>query len=164
MTPHQVVAVAVRLFAAWLLIAVFRNAASFAFLPRSEVPGFWVAATFLALAVLLVGILWFFPLSIARKVLSQESAKAEASATPDMWLAMGCALIGLWLLTSALPSLVFNTYAPIYSNSSSSDESLGRLVVYYAAEVGIGLWLVFGAKGFRQLFWWARNAGVKKAL
>src|SRR5215468_10600085 len=102
MSPHQAVAVAVRIFAAWLGISVLRDLASFAFLKQTDMPGFGFVVTVLALAALLVSALWLFPGTIAGKLLSPDNAKPEPSASPDLWLAMGCALLGLWLLTSAL--------------------------------------------------------------
>jgi hypothetical protein len=163
MSPYQAVAVAVRIFAAWLGITVLRDLASFAFF-KPDMPGFGFAVTVLALAVLLVGILWLFPGTIAGKLLSPDNAKPETSASPDLWLAMGCALLGLWLLTSALPTLIFDTYALVHLNPGDDRGNIPQSVVYYIIEVAIALWLVFGAKGFRRLFWWARNAGYKKAI
>jgi hypothetical protein len=124
-------------------------------------PGLGVEVAFLVLTAVLVVALWFFPRSIAEKLLSPDSAKPEPSASPDLWLAMGCALMGLWLLTHALPSLIFDAYALIYVDTTSDDASLKRSVLYYVVEVAIALWLVFGAKGFRKLFWWARRAGYR---
>jgi hypothetical protein len=163
MSPHQTVAVAVRVFAAWLGIAVLRNLASFAFLKQTEMPGYGFAVSVLALAVLLVAALWLFPGTIAGKLLSPDNAKPETSVSPDLWLAMGCALLGLWMLTSAIPTLIFDTYALLRLNPGDDGGNVPQSVVYYVVEVAIGLWLVFGAKGFRRLFWWARNAGYKKA-
>ena len=163
MSPHQAVAVAVRIFAAWLGISVLRDLASFAFLKQTDMPGLGFAVTVVALAALLVGALWLFPATIAGKLLSQDNAKPAASASPDLWLAMGCALLGLWLLTSALPTLIFDTYALVHLNPGDDRGNIPQSVVYYVLEVAIALWLVFGARGFRRLFWWARNAGYKKA-
>jgi hypothetical protein len=162
MSPHQTVAVALRLFAVWLGIYGFRTVVSFAYIRDSAAPGFGAAVAFLALTVLLVIALWFFPRCIAGKLLSSDSAKPEASATPDLWLAMGSALLGLWMLTSALPSLVLDTYALLYIDTTSDDTNLERSVLYCAVEVSIALWLVFGAKGFRRMFWWAQHAGYTK--
>jgi hypothetical protein len=162
MSPHQAVAVALRLFAVWLGIYAFRTVVSFAYVRESAVPGFGAAVAFLALTVLLVIALWFFPRSIAGKLLSPDNAKPEAPANPDLWLAMGCALLGLWMLTSALPSLVLVTYALLYIDATSDDTSLKRSVLYYVVEIAIALWLIFGAKGFRKMFWWAQHAGYTK--
>jgi hypothetical protein len=127
-------------------------------------PGYGFAVTLVVLAALLVGALWLFPGTIARKLLSPDNAKPETSASPDLWLAMGCALLGLWLLTSALPTLIFDAYALVHLDPGGDRGNIPQSVVYYVVEVAIALWLVFGAKGFRRLFWWARNAGYKKAV
>jgi hypothetical protein len=164
MSPYQVVAVALRLVAVWLGIYALRTVVSLAFLRRSETPGLGVAVAFLALTGLLALALWFFPRSIAGKLISPDAANTEASATPDLWLAMGCALLGLWILTAAFPSLVLDTYALVYIGPGADGFELKRSVLYYLSEIVIGLWLVFGAKGFRKLFWWARNAGYNKNL
>jgi hypothetical protein len=164
MSPYQAVAVAVRLFAAWLAIYVLRTVISFALVRQSDVPGFGVAVAFVVLTAVLVGVLWFFPGSIARKLLSPENAKAESGASPDLWLAMGCALLGLWMLTSTLPSLVLDTYALVYIDVASDNSELKRSVLYLLVQIAIALWLLLGAKGFRRFFWWARNAGYKKTL
>ena len=116
MSPHQAVAVAVRIFAAWLGITVLRDLASFAFLRQSDIPGYGFAVIVVALAALLVAALWFFPGTIAGKLLSPDNARPEAAASPDLWLAIGCALLGLWMLTSALPTLIFDTYALLRFN------------------------------------------------
>jgi len=163
MTPHQVIAVAVRLFAVWLAVYVLRTVASFAFMGPREIPGVGVVVASLGLTAALAAALWFFPRLIAGKLLSPEAARPEGPASPDLWLAMGCALLGLWMLTFAVPSLVMDTYALVYVDAASDDSSLKRSVAYYVAEIAIALWLVFGAKGFRRLFWWAQNSGYKKA-
>ena len=164
MSPYQAVAVAVRIFAAWLGTTALRDLASFAFLKQSEMPGYGFAVTVVAISALLVAALWLFPGIIARKLLSPVNAKLETSTSPDLWLAMGCALLGLWLLTTALPTLIFDTYALFRFNYGDDRGNVPQSVAYYVVEVAIALWLVFGAKGFRRIFWWARNTGYKKAL
>src|SRR5580704_12446040 len=89
MSPHQAVAVSVRLFAAWLGIYVLRTVASFAFVRQSDVPGFGVAVAVVVITAALVMVLWLFPGSIAKKLLSAENAKSETTGSPDLWLAMG---------------------------------------------------------------------------
>jgi hypothetical protein len=163
MSPHQTVAVAVRIFAAWLGFTALLQLASFVVVRQSDMPGYGFALTVLALAALLVTALWFFPRTIAGKLLGPENPTSEPSPSPDLWLAMGCALLGLWLLTSALPTLIFDIYALVRISVGSMDPgNMWQSAVYQLVEVGIALWLVFGAKGFRKLFWWAQNAGYRK--
>ncbi len=100
--------------------------------------------------------LWRFPLSVARKLLSPSAKQPEESASPDLWLAMGCSILGLWLITLHVPNMVTLI-------------AFGYLADYAAAAwvpdiVGLtlGLWLAFGGRGFRGLFWLARNAGYRQ--
>jgi hypothetical protein len=78
---------------------------------------------------------------------------------------MGCALIGLWLLASAIPSIVRDALY-LYSSYSQNDDlvEFKHWLAYRFVEVTIALWLIFGARGFVKIFWWVRNAGTKKAL
>jgi hypothetical protein len=159
MSPYQAVAVALRVFAVWLGIYALRTVFSLALMQQHGTPGFWVSAAFLGLTLLFAVALWFFPRSIAGRLFSPEPAKAESSASPDLWLAMGCALLGLWILTSSVPSVVLDTYALVYLYPGTDASDLKRSVLYYCVEIALGVWLLFGARGFRKLFWWAPHAG-----
>jgi hypothetical protein len=78
---------------------------------------------------------------------------------------MICALIGLWLASSALPALVRDCLFLNYAGSRLDDTTtVQHWIIYYLVQLVIALWLIFGARGFRWAFWWARNAGVKNAL
>jgi hypothetical protein len=73
---------------------------------------------------------------------------------------MGCALIGLWVVSSTLPSLIQDALILLaWSGGSDDISSVKHQLVYNAVEVAVGIWLVLGGKGFRKIFWWARNAG-----
>jgi len=172
MSPQQIVAVGSRLLAAWLV----------ARLPGEVNQLYWFIATgvdansaslvfftacALLLEILLVLALWFFPLTVARRLLRASSSETPATSSPDLWLGMGCALIGLWLLTSSVPSLVLNAYVLVGATDNYATTSIRHDVThnvfYHTAQIAIALWLILGARGFRELFWWARNAGISKA-
>ena len=85
-----------------------------------------------------------------------------------MWLSIGCALIGLLLLTTSVPGLLLNLYilvgaATEYGGGNSLRQDVTHNVFYNSAEIAIGLWLILGARGFREAFWWAQRAGVRKS-
>jgi hypothetical protein len=164
MSPLQTVSVALRIFSIWLGLYVIRTLSSIAFLRHGDEPGLWAALAFIAITALIAACLWFFPRSIAGKLLSPENAGQSASASPDLWLAMGCSLLGLWLLTTALPQLILQAYTALFTDSSISGSDLKYSVLYYVLNVTAAVWLVLGARGFRRVFWWAQNAGIKKAL
>ena len=162
MSPHQIVAVAVRLIAIWL-VALVAIDIPYYFL-ATPAPGEDISISVYlgegALFVLVAIGLWRFPLTVASRLLSSDVEKSESPAKPDMWLAMGCSLMGLWLLVTMIPSLVHDLVWLIPPLAGDySDEALRVLFGLHLPKVIIGVWLVLGAKGFRRLFWWARYAG-----
>jgi|SRR6185437_5392257 len=163
MSPHQAVAVAVRLFAVWLGLYVLRTLFDLLLTRDVDAVHVWLSiGIVLASAVVVLG-LWLFPRKVAGALLSKPGADAEPTASPDLWLGMGCALIGLWMLSSAFPAFVRDALI-VYEASTEHDElgSVKYWVFYNAVEVAIAVWLILGAKGFRQVFWWARYAGIRR--
>jgi hypothetical protein len=164
MSPHQAIAVAVRIFAVWLAIYVLRTIPAFFIQGRGDTGGLVAAAIVVLLTLGVALLLWFFPLITAQKLLSSPVAGSASSATPDTWLAMGCALIGLWLLSSAIPTLVRDGLVLYYAGSHYDDTStVKHWIIYNLVQILVATWLIFGARGFRRAFWWAQTAGVKKA-
>lgn len=165
MSPQQIVAVALRVFAAWLCVDLFRTLPVLSFARRGDAPGFLFVLVFFGLTGLLVLVLWFFPRTIAGKLLSAPVSEPTASISPDTWLAIGCALIGLWMLASTLPRLVAEGFTLYQASSDPGYRDQGvtkSWAIYYVVEVAIALWLILGARGFRKVFWWARYAGLTK--
>ena len=162
MTPHQTIAVLVRLFAIWLAIYFARLLPSFhREMVETDDPNAMLAAVVIAvLVVLVVLFLWFFPRTIAWTLLDSKSLAPAEPSSPDTWLAVGCALIGLWLIIPALARLIYNlSMLYLAQRTPNVDTSnLSFTWIYYVVEIAFGVWLVLGARGARKLFWWARNA------
>lgn len=162
MLPHQVAAVAIRLFAIWLGITALRMLPSLLIVGKGKTPGYVYGLFFFALTAVISLLLWFFPSLVVGRVASRP-LENDTPASSDTWLAMGCALLGLWMLTYAVPALVRDTFVLQSAESDYSDTSnIKSWVLYNLVEVAIALWLIFGARGFRRLFWWARSAGLRK--
>jgi hypothetical protein len=157
MSPHQTIAVGVRLFAVW--IAVYASSVAVSYF----VEGSWqFGLTIFTLAAIPVVVLWLFPNVIARGILRSAEADAPLPATADAWLAMGCALIGLWLLASEIPNLVRYWVTIYFADKALDDRKFYTVwLVYNAAQIAIAVWLILGAKGFRRVYWWAQSAGRK---
>ena len=161
MTPHQTLAVVVRLFAIWLAIFVVRAGPSFyrdtALLRDSAASAAAIAIA--AVLILFVLFLWFFPRTVARALLNEHNVTPSAEpASPDTWFAVGCALLGLWLMVPSLGSLIWRI-SVIYlaqRDPSLDTTSLHYDWIYYGANFVLGFWLLLGARGARKLFWWAR--------
>jgi hypothetical protein len=149
MTPHQTVAVGARLFGVWLLL----NALNTGYFALIEL-GKNASASTLALGIFLTAIwalaglaLWSFPQVIARNLLPNPMGNEVPSAAgiaPDTWLVVGCVLIGIWVIVSALPSLAQDiavTWPSVHLASSG---------VYFGVRVLLGAWLILGARGLRK--------------
>jgi len=113
-------------------------------------------------------VLWFFPMTLATKLVP-GSIPDEPNADPPRlveWQTLGVICVGLWGVVDAIPSLVFwITFATL----NLGDDFHGGLtphekatIVSAAVQLAIGLWLVFGAKGFAALLFKIRNGGVAK--
>jgi len=163
MSPYQIIAVMVRLFAVWLAIHLPGQLYAFYFEgTKIDQPytGLITVGILLAALVIILG-LWFFPMSIARKLLSAPALEEASPTTPDTWLSMGCALIGLYLLTEYLPSLIRDSLFLLSSETLAGDFSaLRNSIIYLACMVVIAVWLILGARGFTKVFRWARYAGL----
>jgi multisubunit Na+/H+ antiporter MnhB subunit len=163
-TPHQIVAVALRLFAVWLGLQALTTVPSFFTLNGFHSPNYGWVTFMLAITAVVIFALWVFPLTIAGKLIPRPERQAQPSATPDVWLAIGCTLLGLWTLTTAIPRLVYD-YVAWNAMSSYDDRSqLQHWVVYHLVELAIAVWLILGAKGVRKVFWWAQNVAIRKDL
>jgi hypothetical protein len=162
MSPHQTIAVAVRLFAIWLFLYFVRDTLSFFYDPQAHSrPGaVALAISVILLSGLVASALWFFPLTVARKLLAAPASESAPPANPDDWLAAGCALLGLWVLSLAVPTFIRDALMWYLYRENYGGPPMWPLLFRYVVEIGIAIWLVCGAKGVRAIFRWARTAGV----
>lgn len=166
MTGRQFVALGVRLFCIWLAIYILRYAPAFWLLGKQSLTtpdrAPFVVGTLVLVAIVVA--LWLFPLTVARKLLPRSALDQSISLPAHEQIEQaGFCLMGLWLLTQALPSVVFEVYVfYLYTRPGSM---LGLRPQEYAAlaralvELALALWLLFGARGLRGALRWARTAG-----
>ncbi len=161
MTPRQIVALALRLFAVWLGFQALGYVVWFLW-GRGSQPADYAYVIFMsAFNAVIIPALWFFPRTIARKLLPSDEAPPHSSATADTWLAVGCTLIGLWALTDTVPKLVYDLFL---LNADSGPNDVQRWVLLtHAVKLGIVVWLVLGGKGVGKIFRWAQTAGLNRA-
>ena len=163
MSPHQIIAVAVRLFAVWLAATALLNIPYYYLnaVGQSSSDTIWFFWPIVLPLLLIAVALWRFPLTIAGKLLPSPESKSVEEASPDLWLSMGCALIGLFFIGSTVPSLLVGL---IQNRETLLSQLAGNFQYWLANELlrlAIGVWLVAGAKGFRKVFWWVRSAGLR---
>ena len=160
MSPTQAVALAVRLFAIWLAIYWARWVPYLYAQVRDsenvvESAGDIVS---MVLALFFVLFLWFFPRTVARTLLPKNDPTPITTASPATWFAVGCALLGLWVLSEAIPGVLRNVYVLIYAQrNGASAPGWDAGLAYRLVELAIGFWLLLGAAGVRKLLWWAHD-------
>jgi hypothetical protein len=163
MTPHQALALAVRLFAILVAFYLARELLGFYVYgnERADPHVRWIATIVYVLAGLLLIVLWFFPRTIARGLLPLPAdVQAQPSSSAETWFAVGSSLIGLWLMATAVPGLLRNSLFMFLFRSEPADVSgLISGLLYYAVQFLVGVGLILGANGIRKAAWWARNAG-----
>jgi hypothetical protein len=162
MSPHQTIAVAVRLFAIWLFLYFVRDTLSFFYDPQahSRPDALAVALSVITVSGLVASALWFFPLTVARKLLTSPTSESAPPAQPDEWVAAGCVLLGLWVLSLAVPLFIRDALMGYLYRDSYGGPPMWPILLRYVVEIGIAIWLVCGAKGVRAIFRWARTVGV----
>jgi hypothetical protein len=166
-SPHQAVAVAVRLFAVWLATYLIRTTPIFVItFGEHDDSGLLLASAIVtALGLIVAAALWFFPLTIARQILPTAAAHATPPQPPERWLAMGCFLIGLWILATSVSGLVQNglaLYSVDKSHGTEIPNGIKHGILYSLLNVVIAAALILGARGFVRIFRWAQNAGLNR--
>lgn len=160
MTPQQLLAVGVRLFAVWLaLTSISYFAAIPAALANSPVgtnAPTQVAYTLGTGYVLSALVLWFFPMLVAHKLLPRTTHTNHLNPHGHELARTGCALLGLWLLSRALPNVVWMVFrAFLFVDAGSTyttlppDSKLELAVAVF--EAMLGLLLLLKARSFATL-------------
>lgn len=154
MSREDVIAVAVRLFAIFLFITLLRFFAGMMTLHQVSPLLVWVVPV---VGVAICALLWFFPLSIARKLLPvMREPRSEAGMDGSMALSVGLTLLGVWLLATALPNATYWLSLFVLSRQSSGyhldwgPEQMASIATTIA-ELVLAVWLVFGSAGIRRL-------------
>ena len=156
MRPHQSIAVGVRVLAIWLLLEGL-STGYFALVEfgRSASTGTLILGALLTAVWVLAGVVfWSFPQAIAHKLLPHESGDGVAESggsSPDTWFAVGCSLIGMWLIVSSLPPLaqdIADTWPQVHLAGSG---------VYFTVRLALGACLLLGVRGLRKIFRWTQH-------
>jgi hypothetical protein len=159
MTPQQLIGLAVRFFAIWLVMTSITYFGSIFLSPvisdtsNNEITLAYGLGTLYLLAAV---ILWLFPMVVAHKLLPRTRYENRLSFQAHELARVGTALLGLWLFAKALPSpvwLLFRSFLFVDAGSTFSaltpEERLDILVT--AFEIGFALLIIFRAKTFANL-------------
>jgi hypothetical protein len=161
LTPHQLVAVAIRVFVLWYALFLLRELPP-SFMADLEQAG-GIAPAKIGIAVVLI--LFAFVLWVAAGFIARAIVPSAASETPLPWtesrvLTIGSSLIGLWVISYSMSPIIY--YGTLWFLSDANEMhgwqaqqtiSLASAFVVFA----VGLWLFLGARGLWQV--WARLRG-----
>lgn len=169
MTPHQIVVVFLRLVAlVWLLTLIGSLYPQFAFSDPSFEEMRVPLLIYFALQLIPSVVLWFFPATVATRLLPSPKNEVASSTPPSMseWATLGILLIGIWGLSSAIPNvsywIVFIRMNDDFDAAGFPRESVAG-IVSAGARLAISLWLVLGAKGIGTILWKVRTGGTAKS-
>ena len=167
MTNAQVVALGVRLFCIWLALFLVRHAPGLWSLNTQQFPDSRAAGAVIIVSVILIAVtiaLWSFPLAVARKLIPKATLDQPTPLPIDQLQSAGFCLLGLWVLTEAVPRLVYIIFIVYHSTRPNAMVALephnNAAIAQTIVELGIGLWLLFGARGLLRAMRWARTAGT----
>jgi hypothetical protein len=165
MTNAQIVALGVRLFAIWLAFYLLRHVpAMWVFGNQQPDSGFNATVVVVSVVLVLLTIaLWMFPLAVARKLLPTATLDQPTPLPVEQLERAGFCLLGLWVLTEAVPRLIYAAVMFFYSRRPDPSVDLGPSyyadLIYSAVTLILGVWLLLGAKGLLGVLRWARSAG-----
>lgn len=171
MTNKQLVALGVRLFCIWLAVYILRGVLSLWMLSHEAMHDPQATAGLIFYAVILIATLvalWLFPLRVARKLLPHSAQETPVALPPAAQLqSVGFCLLGLWLLTQAVPGLAYQTVIFHWYTRPGSTLELGprdyAALAERLVELALAIWLMFGARGLLGLIREARTLGSSSA-
>lgn len=124
MAPQQLIAIAIRIFAIWLVISSFRYLSSVPayFAYNGEIAERVYQAYIMAAAYIIPGLyLWFFPMTTAAKIIPTSQQNTQLSFTASDLAQVGCAVLGLWLFVKSSTGLFGNLCSMFIENASLRD-------------------------------------------
>lgn len=161
MSREDLVAVASRLFAVFLLVTIARSIPSAAALLSQEGDHSSLAlvAAVLLAGIAICGLLWFFPLTLARKLLPvMKEPRSEVAMSSSAALSVGLTLLGVWVLAYAIPdALYWITRFLLIRRMDVEHYTWGpdeiASVATTFAELVLAVWLVLGSSGIKRLIY-----------
>lgn len=164
MSREDIVAIAVRLFAVYLLVTSLRTLASVPAVLTGEVTAGTIVVTLVSLVCTLgiIVLLWSFPLTVARKLLPiMKTPRPDVLSDGGMLFQLGIVLIGLWQLAAGLADVVY--WATLLVAMRNRDLPFDALrpeqwgsMVGTVAQLVVALALILGSNGLHRLLYRVR--------
>ena len=163
MSREDIVAIASRLFAIFIFVTSLRTIGTtfgVAYQSGSDI----LPSAYAYLAIILVTalsaslMLWFFPLSIARKLLPvMKEPQPPVSWQSGNAMELALAVLGFWILADAIADAFYwsTFYYLVHQATGTGLESVGAAekadMLVTVVELALGFWLVLGHRGLAVL-------------
>ena len=166
MNIAQVVALGIRLFCIWLaMYLLVQVPTALTYHAREGTDALIIADV--VIFIILIGVtiaLWRFPLAVAQKLLPKAALDQPTHLQVDQVQSAAFCLLGLWMLSEAIPQASYTAVILYYATRPNAMMVLEprnyAAMVRMVVEFGLGLWLLFGARGLLGIVRWARYAGA----
>lgn len=165
MTPHQTLAVIVRIAALWFFLYFATTVFGDYFYARNQGANTSLVIPLVITAVvgLLCFLFWAFPLFIAKTILPITTEHQTKAPMFENWFSVGCSLIGLLALSKSIPALAsfFTQHYlafKLYPDTFQVSPDWPLHVAFNIFQLIFGLWLFLGGKGIKEILSRARNA------
>ena len=132
MTPQQVVGMAVRLFAIWLVVIAFQLyglARATVYMAPDKTSASMIYGG-VVLALILAVVLWLFPMLVAHKIVPRTHHTNTLRMPAREATAAASAILGLWVLIGALPQVMGISGISIVGGGSHA------VIAYFSQEPG----------------------------
>jgi hypothetical protein len=174
LSREDIVAVASRIFAIFILVFELRVLAQLVELLSTNTfaPGALATLTAVLLAVLATAaLLWFFPLTVARKLLPvMKEPRSEPAVGVSTAFSLALTIMGMWFLGNAIVDVAYwlMLFAHVHGSdmrgfelTPSQEGSIAATVV----RLMLSFWLIFGSSGINRIITRARyGSGTSDAL
>lgn len=170
MNREQIVGLAVRLFAIFLVVYTLRYAMSLVSFATLDPPDY-VSSAFIVLfglaPILIAILLWRFPLTIASILIPQIKAGTKPVALGEVEAqVIAFSILGLWVLVSAIPDIFYWVTYVYRIKSVGFGQVRTELtpqniagIVSTIAQFILGVWLLLGSRGLVGMVQKLRHAG-----
>ena len=160
MSREDIVAIASRLFAIFIVVFLLREMAQLVELLSTNTlaPGALATLTLVLLAVLATSaLLWFFPLTVARKLLPvMREPRSETSVGESTAFSLALTVMGVWFLANAIVDVAY--WLMLFAHVHASDlpgfeltPSQEGSIAATAVRLLLSLWLIFGSSGVNRI-------------
>lgn len=159
MNREDYVAIAARLLAVYVTIQIILQIPRAAHVLAQGQGVAWAGLYALILAICLAGctLIWFFPLTVARKLLpAMKESRSGQAIDASIGLSLGLTLIGVWFFAQGLVDAIYWLALAVWAKQNpqmsgfewTADQAASMIATGF--QLGVGAWMVLGTSGIQR--------------